>query len=604
VKLREHLTDPADARDLDTAWETIQARRHRGPKRGVWVLGAAAVAALVVLVLRPGPSTPRAPLNRSAQAFTPEVVTADDGTQIVLMPGARLVPLESAADVTGWRLEQGAAAFDVPHDPDRTFYVRGGDVRVVVVGTRFTVRRAADQLFVEVDRGTVRVERDGDSTLVHGGDALRVEAKFAENARRWAVAGAPESGAPGGRAYAWEPNSDARRELAFGDAGEAGATAERQGATGRDETNTVSGSAAEGGAIAEALAAARGAPTAVDGDAGASSGRKDPEAGHGGEANGSDANGAGASGGGANRADASGGGVNGGGANRAGASGGGVNGGGASGGGANRADASGGGVNGGGANRAGASGGGVNGGGASGGGANRADASGGGANRAGASGGGANGGRANRADANGGGVNGGGTNGGRANRAGANRAVASGTIESGDGANGAARSGANSNRGGANGAIGNGAAANGAAANGASAKDGATAQRREGSDDDDPLAASDRARAAGLPERATEILARFVADAPDDPRVPLARFMLARVYREDLGDHDAAAKHLEAALAAGLPRPLEERALARLVESYVATNQRKRARAAAKRYVENFPKGARIEQIRRWAPPP
>ncbi len=567
MKLREHLTNPADARDLDAAWDTIQARRRRGPRRGVWVLGAIATVVLAALVLRPAPSTPRAPLDRSAQAFTPEVVTADDGTQIVLMPGARLVPLESAADVIGWRLEQGAAAFDVPHDPDRTFYVRGGDVRVVVVGTRFTVRRADDQLFVEVDRGTVRVERDGDSTLVHGGDALRVEARFVESARRWSVAGAPERSAPGGpRALAWEPNGDPREELAFGDAAGRDAGG-REGATERDDANTMGGSAAEGRAIAEvgAPAAASSGPTAMDGDAATSSERGGPSAGRGDAAR--------------------------------------------NGGAANRANARGAEANGTAASGTAVSGTAANGNAANGNAANGNAANGNAANGNAANGNAANGNAVSGTAANGATKNGATASGAAANGASKNGTAANGATANGTGtANGGTANGTTANGGAANGATAKGTAANGATKNGATkngaTKNGATATQEDGADDDDPLAAADRARAAGLPERATEILARFVADAPADPRAPLARFMLARVYREDLGDHDAAAKHLEVALAAGLPRPLEERALARLVESYVATNQRKRARAAAKRYVENFPKGARIEQIRRWAPPP
>lgn len=528
MKLREHLTDPADARDLDAAWETIQVRRHRGPRRGVWVVGAVAAAVLAVVVLRPTPSAPRAPLDRSAQAFTPEVVTADDGTQIVLMPGARLVPIESAADVIGWRLEQGAAAFDVPHDPDRTFYVRGGDVRVVVVGTRFTVRRVGEQLFVEVDRGTVRVERDGDSTLVHGGDALRVGAKFSESARRWAVA----KGAERGRgAYAWEPNGGAHGAL--GDDVSAG----RAVATERDDPNTMNGNA-EGRVIAEARTAVSGGAAGASGAGGQERGRAAMNGGAGNGGNGS---------GGANGSAANGG--NGSGIAASGAHASGATAGGAA---ANGANASG------------------------------AYASGRAANGANASGGAANTGAASAANANGATASGGAANG----------ANASGAYASGGAANGA-----NASRGAANTGAASRVIASGATASGAKTNHGDSA-------DDDPLAAADRARAAGLPDRAVELLSRFVTDAPNDPRAPLARFMLARVYREDLGDHDAAAKHLEAALAAGLPRPLEERALARLVESYVATNQRKRARATAKRYVENFPKGARIEQIRRWAPPP
>jgi transmembrane sensor len=59
------------------------------------------------------------------------------------------------------RLTAGAAFFDVVHDPDRPFIVDCGAVRVTVLGTRFAVERQGAQVRVEVERGRVRVSRDG-----------------------------------------------------------------------------------------------------------------------------------------------------------------------------------------------------------------------------------------------------------------------------------------------------------------------------------------------------------------------------------------------------------------------------------------------------------
>jgi transmembrane sensor len=59
------------------------------------------------------------------------------------------------------RLAAGAAFFDVVHDPDRPFIVDCGAVRVTVLGTRFAVERQGAHVRVEVERGRVRVSRQG-----------------------------------------------------------------------------------------------------------------------------------------------------------------------------------------------------------------------------------------------------------------------------------------------------------------------------------------------------------------------------------------------------------------------------------------------------------
>lgn len=58
-------------------------------------------------------------------------------------------------------LEQGEAFFDVARDPSRPFVVVAGAQRVVVLGTKFSVRRERDEIRVIVSEGRVRVERRG-----------------------------------------------------------------------------------------------------------------------------------------------------------------------------------------------------------------------------------------------------------------------------------------------------------------------------------------------------------------------------------------------------------------------------------------------------------
>lgn len=61
-------------------------------------------------------------------------------------------------------LEQGEAFFDVAKDPTRPFVVRAGNKRVIAVGTKFSVRRDADDIKVVVTEGKVRIETAGDKS--------------------------------------------------------------------------------------------------------------------------------------------------------------------------------------------------------------------------------------------------------------------------------------------------------------------------------------------------------------------------------------------------------------------------------------------------------
>jgi TolA-binding protein len=60
--------------------------------------------------------------------------------------------------VTRLRLQNGRALFDVVHREGRRFEVVAGERVVRVVGTRFTVTRAQDEVVVEVERGLVEVD--------------------------------------------------------------------------------------------------------------------------------------------------------------------------------------------------------------------------------------------------------------------------------------------------------------------------------------------------------------------------------------------------------------------------------------------------------------
>ena len=120
----------------------------------------------------------------------------------------------------------------------------------------------------------------------------------------------------------------------------------------------------------------------------------------------------------------------------------------------------------------------------------------------------------------------------------------------------------------------------------------------------DPLATADRARAEGRTDDAIAVLSTFVESHPDDPQAGLASFMLGRLWQEDRAEPARAADEMERAIRLGLPKAIEERALARIVECAVRANDKRRARDAARRYLDHHPNGRSAAEIRRWVPNP
>jgi transmembrane sensor len=86
-----------------------------------------------------------------------------------LSPTTRLVAKTVTPRWVEFDLTAGAASFDVVPNPDREFRVSAGRVRVVVVGTQFSVERQGEHAAVSVQRGRVRVEWErGQQLLVAG----------------------------------------------------------------------------------------------------------------------------------------------------------------------------------------------------------------------------------------------------------------------------------------------------------------------------------------------------------------------------------------------------------------------------------------------------
>lgn len=108
-----------------------------------------------------------------------------DGSHITLASNSR-VDVQLSHQARSISLHQGEAIFDVAKDPQRPFSVEAEGYHAIAVGTRFSVRRAPDELRVVVTEGTVRLESPastasstpsallpaGSVALIHGRDVL------------------------------------------------------------------------------------------------------------------------------------------------------------------------------------------------------------------------------------------------------------------------------------------------------------------------------------------------------------------------------------------------------------------------------------------------
>jgi transmembrane sensor len=94
---------------------------------------------------------------------------ADGSTAELSLPGATLRVTEDGRTRVVTELT-GGARFDVVPNTERTFEIRAGDVRVRVLGTRFSVQRLqAGRVEVLVERGRVEVAWFGGSTILESG---------------------------------------------------------------------------------------------------------------------------------------------------------------------------------------------------------------------------------------------------------------------------------------------------------------------------------------------------------------------------------------------------------------------------------------------------
>jgi transmembrane sensor len=114
------------------------------------------------------------------------------------------------------------------------------------------------------------------------------------------------------------------------------------------------------------------------------------------------------------------------------------------------------------------------------------------------------------------------------------------------------------------------------------------------------LFAADVARRSGHPRAAVPYLAGVVDRFGSDSRAAMAAFSLGRIHLYQLGSPAAAAKRFAQAWSLNPSGTLAEDALARETEAWSRAGRSDRAKAAALRYLKAYPKGHRLDAIKRF----
>ncbi len=157
-----HADEPAHSRHAHAGAEAHRRRppRQRGSRHLFRYLATAAMLALVVslaLGWRHYTAVEQSSY-RTAIGDLQEVPLADGSTAILSSDSWLQVTLSHGERHVD--LQRGEAFFAVAKDPARPFVVSAGGRRVTAVGTRFSVRRDANDLRVVVTQGLVRLESD------------------------------------------------------------------------------------------------------------------------------------------------------------------------------------------------------------------------------------------------------------------------------------------------------------------------------------------------------------------------------------------------------------------------------------------------------------
>lgn len=171
--LRAHVLFSLNDIRRERQWKGIEAslacRKPPSHRRAGWlmafVITFASAASFAWLMLERAPQSRAIDVPAITQTHpfkeSSRQLTLPDGSRVAVEQDALVDVLEGDVRAVRLRVRKGEVSFDVTHRPSRSlFEVEAGDVRVQVLGTRFTVARSqADRVDVKVNDGKVLVTR-------------------------------------------------------------------------------------------------------------------------------------------------------------------------------------------------------------------------------------------------------------------------------------------------------------------------------------------------------------------------------------------------------------------------------------------------------------
>jgi transmembrane sensor len=166
--LRQKLGElPSPQLDDASIEQTIRAGQRRYRRQRQVRTVAATLGVLLVIGIG------AAAIFREPHSALPTMTFADGSTAALLDPTAEVRVTAATSDRFEVALERGRSRFEVAHDPRRKFRVIADQVVVEVIGTRFVVELTPEEVSVEVERGRVRVQANGDERFLSAGEGAK-----------------------------------------------------------------------------------------------------------------------------------------------------------------------------------------------------------------------------------------------------------------------------------------------------------------------------------------------------------------------------------------------------------------------------------------------
>lgn len=167
------LHDDAELKAF-TAQGRASLRRSRRTKR-LFLLAASLAALSGGLLTLFQYNKASAPVRYATTIGQRQTDVLADGSNVTLNTDSAL-EIRFTRDRRDVDLQRGEAQFDVAHDPSRPFVVHTGMGTVTALGTRFQVRRDADDAVVTLLRGSVAITRGQDRRTLVPNEQARLSA--------------------------------------------------------------------------------------------------------------------------------------------------------------------------------------------------------------------------------------------------------------------------------------------------------------------------------------------------------------------------------------------------------------------------------------------